>query len=299
MGYLHIDNLYKDQTILIFKECFALEKIHGTSAHIRWSPERGLGFFSGGEKHEKFTALFDHEKLSALFAEKFTSPVVVFGEAYGGKQQGMSHTYGKELKFIVFDIKVGETWLGVENAASLTESLGLEFVDFARVSTDLEILNAERDKPSVQAKRNGIDEDKPREGVVLRPVVEFTTNRTANGGRIIAKHKNDAFKETKTPREVDPAAAVVLAEAQAIADEWVTEMRLVHVLDKLPHDINIEGTRQVIDAMIEDVCREGAGEFVDSREARTRIAARTAQLFKTYLKEKLNTDNKGVLHLHP
>lgn len=25
MGYMHIDNLYKDQTILIFKECFAME----------------------------------------------------------------------------------------------------------------------------------------------------------------------------------------------------------------------------------------------------------------------------------
>ena len=30
MGYMHIDNLYKDQRILQFKECYALEKIHGT-----------------------------------------------------------------------------------------------------------------------------------------------------------------------------------------------------------------------------------------------------------------------------
>lgn len=29
MAYAHIDNLYKDQTILLFRECFALEKIHG------------------------------------------------------------------------------------------------------------------------------------------------------------------------------------------------------------------------------------------------------------------------------
>ncbi len=29
MGYMHIDNLYKDQTILMFRECYALEKIHG------------------------------------------------------------------------------------------------------------------------------------------------------------------------------------------------------------------------------------------------------------------------------
>lgn len=29
MGYLHISNLYKDIDILLFKECYALEKIHG------------------------------------------------------------------------------------------------------------------------------------------------------------------------------------------------------------------------------------------------------------------------------
>ena len=29
MSYQHILNLYKDQTILLFKECFAMEKIHG------------------------------------------------------------------------------------------------------------------------------------------------------------------------------------------------------------------------------------------------------------------------------
>ncbi len=35
MGYLHIDNLYKNQTIRLFRECYALEKVHGTSAHVR------------------------------------------------------------------------------------------------------------------------------------------------------------------------------------------------------------------------------------------------------------------------
>ena len=34
MAYLHIDNLYKNQEILMFKECYALEKIHGTSGTI-------------------------------------------------------------------------------------------------------------------------------------------------------------------------------------------------------------------------------------------------------------------------
>ena len=32
MGYLHIENLYKAQDILLFRECYALEKVHGTAA---------------------------------------------------------------------------------------------------------------------------------------------------------------------------------------------------------------------------------------------------------------------------
>ncbi len=61
MGYLHIDNLYKNQEILMFKECYALEKIHGTSAHITWNSP-ALTYSSGGEKHERFVALFEDPK---------------------------------------------------------------------------------------------------------------------------------------------------------------------------------------------------------------------------------------------
>ena len=57
MGYLHIRNLYQDQDILLFKECYALEKIHGTSAHIAWDGE--LKFFAGGCNHDRFCALFN------------------------------------------------------------------------------------------------------------------------------------------------------------------------------------------------------------------------------------------------
>ena len=43
MGYRHIENLYRPraQTILLFRECYALEKIHGTSAHVAWRDGRG------------------------------------------------------------------------------------------------------------------------------------------------------------------------------------------------------------------------------------------------------------------
>ena len=69
MGYLHIDNLYKNVDVLAFKEVYVLEKIHGTSAHIGWKVEEKLNFFSGGEKHENFVKLFDEAMLRAKFLE--------------------------------------------------------------------------------------------------------------------------------------------------------------------------------------------------------------------------------------
>lgn len=289
MGYMHIDNLYKNQDVLMFKRCYAMEKIHGTSAHVHFERDAEgaakLRFFSGGESHEKFVALFDQAKLSEAFLKTGLASMTVYGEAYGGKQQGMSATYGKSLKFIVFDIKIDDNWLAVPNMTDLATSLGLEVVHWEEGPTDLAWLDAQRDAPSVQAKRNGILEDKPREGIIIRPPIEVKKN---NGDRVMAKHKGDAFKETATPRPVvDPEKLKVLQEAEAIASEWVTEMRLEHVLQKLPQGISMEGVRDVIAAMVEDVTREAKGEIVDSPEARKAISKRTADMFKNRLKNKL------------
>lgn len=284
MGYLHIDNLYKNQSILYFKECWALEKLHGTSAHIRWSDNK-IWFSSGGESHVRFSRLFDESTLTEAFSVLGHSTVIVYGEAYGGSQQKQAWRYGSELRFAAFDVRIGDSWLAVPNADLVVCALGLEFVHYKRVLTDLSALDAERDAPSEQAVRNGVAGDKPREGVVLRPIVEFVDNR---GERIICKHKRDEERETATPRKVvDPEKLIVLENAAAIAVEWVTETRLSHVLDKLGNNLSIEATKQVIDAMLEDVLREGASEIKDSKEARAAISRKAASMFKEHLKKKL------------
>lgn len=290
MGYLHINNLYKDQRILMFKECYALEKIHGTSAHISWNAEnKQIKFFSGGANHADFKQLFDID-LQKNFASLFPdSSVVIYGEAYGGKQQRMSGTYGKSLKFVAFDVKIFNYWLSVLNADDVCQKLNIEFVDYKKISTSLEEIDGERDKQSTQAIRNGCGEGKLREGVVLRPLIEFTLN---NGERVIVKHKRKEFMETKTPREVNAEELKVLEDATAIADEWVTEMRLEHVLDKLPQDLKISDIKLVINAMVEDIYREAEGEIGFSplpdmnKELVKSIGNRTALLFK----RKLNTN---------
>jgi len=261
-----------------------MEKIHGTSAHISWK-EGKLHFSSGGESHNKFVSLFEEVALVAAFEAMGHPEVVVFGEAYGGNQQGQSWRYGPNSKFIAFEVKVGDSWLSVPSADDVAKKLSLEFVHYVKISTDLAAIDAERDAPSEQARRNGVVGDQPREGVVLRPLVEVTLN---DGERVMAKHKRDAERETtKIRKVVDPSQLEVLTKATEIAEEWVTPTRLQHVLDKLPQGIGIEKTGDVIAAMIEDVIREAKGEIVDSKEARKAIGQKSAQLFKALCKESL------------
>lgn len=288
MSYMHIDNLYKSQEILSFRRCYALEKIHGTSAHVAWRDGRVV-LSSGGESHERFAKLFDLERLAIAFAEKFTAAdtVIIYGEAYGGKQQGMSKTYGTELKFIAFEVKVGDVFLKVLDAWGLSVGLGFEFVDWVEIDATIEAINIERDKPSVQAARNGITEPKIREGIVLRPPFEVVLN---NGKRIIAKHKREEFSERGTPKleDLDPTRRQLIEDAEKIAEEWVTPMRLNHVLDRLvsgreDKELQIQDTSKVIALMIEDVTREAAGEIVDNPAIRKGIGSRAAKLFKQRL----------------
>ena len=286
MGYLHIDNLYKNQAILLFKECYALEKIHGTSAHLGWKFEdKKVYIFSGGENHNNFSALFDMAFLKAKFEEVFPDQdAKIFGEAYGGKQQGMPHTYGKVLKFIGFDVKVGESWLDVPNAANVCEQFNVEFVHYVKIPTDLEALNQQRDFSSVQAYRNGCGDEKQREGIVLRPLTEMRTN---NGNRLICKYKPEEFGETKTKREVSPEELKVLSDAKEIAEEWVTNMRLEHVLQKFPEGTGMEKMGDIIKAMIDDVYREGKDEIVESKPLQKEIGKTTVKLMKAKLQSTI------------
>ena len=281
MSYVSIPNLYKEQDILLFKECYALEKIHGTSAHVAQGHEQ-LRYSPGGESLHNFQALFDGDALQERMASLAREKVVVYGEAYGGKYQGMSNIYGKKLRFAVFDIKLDGMWLCVPDMDQLAREFGLEVVHWVKVPTTLEALNAERDAPSVQAERNGCGTDKPREGIVIRPLIELRKN---NDERIIAKHKQDVFSERATPQKiVDPEKLKVLAEAGAIASEWVTLGRLANAKSHFTEDKwCIENTRNIINYVTDDVIREAGAEIVVTKDVKRAVAKRTVQLFKKTL----------------
>lgn len=287
----------------MFKEVYALEKIHGTSCHITFKEndtfkENKLHFFSGGENHENFLKLFNQEELLNKFIALGHPDVTVYGEGYGGSQQGMSYLYGKQLKFIAFEVKCGEYWLSVPNAEDVVKKLELEFVHYIKIPATIEMLDKERDSDSVQAVRNGVDltnlpknKTAVREGIVIRPLIELTKN---DGGRIIVKHKNKKFSERlSTPKVYDETALKVLQDAEEIAKEWVTYERLKNILSHLKEEeIDISNIPNIIKLMLEDVTREGSGEIVNNKESRKVISKHAVILFKQYLKEKFDEANK-------
>lgn len=289
MGYMKIENLYRNNDIMLFRECYALEKVHGTSAHIQWSKGK-LSFYSGGENHDNFVALFDQDKLIEKFLERaYPDDLVVrvHGEAYGGKQQGMSKTYGPKLHFIAFDVKIGDCWLDVPKAEEFCFNLNIEFVPYVRIPTTEDCLNAARDDHSIVAIRRGMGEGHIREGVVLRPPVEVKLN---NGSRLISKHKRDEFRETKSPRaSISPEQLKVLQDASAIAEEWCVPMRLNHIIGKMTSngiEPDLKDTGDLIKNMISDIYTEAKGEIVESKEVQKAIGQKTVALFKEYLRLK-------------
>ena len=277
MSYMHINNLYKEQDILLFKECYALEKIHGTSAHISYKNQQ-LNFFSGGTKHENFIKLFDADNLIKIFKEKNIDNITIYGEAYGGKLQKMRLTYGETLKFIAFEVKINDLWLSVPQACTLVLALNIEFVSYEKISTDIDSIDKQLAKFSVQAMRNGQGDDKTQEGIVLRPLIELRKN---NNERIIVKYKNEEFRETTKKRTViDTAKLEIIKEANLIAEEWVTRNRVVHVLDDFVDPLTMSMMGNIIKAMISDVKRESENEVVWSVAVEKSIGKATVRLVK-------------------
>lgn len=288
MGYRHIPTTSHRDSLPIFHfdKVYCMEKIDGTSAHVSWS-NGSLTFSSGGASAVSFEKLFDKDKLTEYFTSLGHPKVTIYGEAYGGKVQKMGSRYGSALRFVAFDVKVGDEWLNVSDAATFVENSGLEFVPYKIIPMTREAIDAERDAPSVQAERNGMGINQDREGVVLRPLLEFYYQ----GDVIRVKHRRPENRETFSVHPLATEAQEVLTGAKAIAQEWVTPARLNHVMDHLTatlgRELEMRDTPQVLAAMQEDVYREAAGVVIESKEATHEIRTKARLLFHTHLQSKV------------
>ncbi|ANB50967.1 hypothetical protein [Powai lake megavirus] len=293
MGYMHIESLYKcPQFFELFPQVYCMEKIHGTSTWIYFDPKQPIKFHSGGENSIAFRNIFDEffltNKLLQIASDNNWSLIKIHGEGYGGKQQGMSKTYGDMLKFIVFDIYVESTdpsiapkFLNVPDAEKMASELNLEFVHYVCIDNNPKLIEQESDSMSIQAIRNGLGSDKAREGVVIKPLVESIM---PNGKRAIMKHKNADFWEIKSRRPLGERLQVV-ESINEIIEDWVTEQRFNHVIDRVLQNkvvkvLEISDIKILLNLMVEDVKRESEGEVVWSEELVKAIRKKTAIMFK-------------------
>lgn len=298
MGYRKITNLQIDHPLFQFKEVYACEKIHGTSTHISFTKEGEewkTRVFSGGIKYPDFIFMlnvkYKLQEIPALLTnltDSQTRSVTIYGEGYGGRCQNMGDVYGP-TNFVAFEVSkvvqrpegAKEIWLDVPRAERFVKALGLPFVFYEKGPATPEWLDAQRNRPSEQAKRNGMGDDKIGEGIVVRPPMELYDDQ---GGRLLAKYKREGFRETTTARPLTEAEIKVLKDAEEIANEWVVEERLNHVLSALVakghSQLTIRDTRLVMDAMVEDVSLEAVGKIEWSEAAGWAIGKRAAELFK-------------------
>nr|WBF70379.1 hypothetical protein [Megavirus caiporensis] len=295
MGYMHIESLYKcPEFFELFPQVYCMEKIHGTSTWIYFDPKQPIKFHSGGENGIAFRNIFDEffltNKLLQIASDNNWSLIKIHGEGYGGKQQGMSKTYGDMLKFIVFDIyvesvdpSVAPKFLNVPDAEKMASELNLEFVHYVCIENNPKLIEKESDSMSIQAIRNGLGSDKAREGVVIKPLVESVM---PNGKRAIMKHKNADFWEIKSRRPLGERLQVV-ESINEIVEDWVTEQRFNHVIDRVLQNkvvkvLEISDIKILLNLMVEDVKRESEGEVVWSEELVKAIRKKTAIMFKDY-----------------
>lgn len=168
------------------------EKVDGTNIRVIWDGHkvRFAGRSDNADIHgtliERLQEYFQGNTNEELFEEKFgETPVVFYGEGYGGKIQKGS-AYRPTPDFIMFDVKVGDIWLERENILEIAKAFNVDVVPVLVEGTIEDAVGYMKTKPnSVVAK-----EDKVMEGLIGTPNARLTDFR---GNRIITKIKECDF----------------------------------------------------------------------------------------------------------
>lgn len=164
------------------------EKVDGTNIRIVSYPDGDISFRGRTDKAQLPAPLVD--RLRELFPphgalqKQFPDGGCLYGEGYGaGIQSGGNYSATQE--FVLFDVRVGNWWLGPEEIRSIVGNLRIHMVPALGFGTLLDMLRIVRDKDLKSAWGDFL-----AEGVVARPSVELSCR---NGDRIITKLKAKDF----------------------------------------------------------------------------------------------------------
>lgn len=169
------------------------EKIDGTNIRIMWDGHK-VSF--GGRTdnaqlpvplYERLQELFGGDVGEQMFEQVFgEDEAILFGEGYGAKiQKGGGNYKADGVDFILFDVKVGNSYLQRENAEEIAKKFSLDIVPIVWRGTIQE---------AVDVVVSGLDStfgNFKAEGVVGKPKVGL---RKQNGDRVIVKIKAKDFK---------------------------------------------------------------------------------------------------------
>lgn len=162
------------------------EKLDGTNIRIMWDGEKVR--FGGKTSAAQIQTTLLHLLQDNFPAEKFADfdrLTCLYGEGVGPKIQKGGHLYGG-LKFVLFDVRVGNWWLRREDVADVAE----------RVSCELSLIITRGSlSKAVGMAKEGFDSTYGvfcAEGLVLRPPVQLFDRM---GERIITKIKHKDFRK--------------------------------------------------------------------------------------------------------
>ncbi len=184
-----------DFEYLAYNEWQCTEKIDGTNIRVMWD---GINVSYNGKTdnaqihadlmrhlYEEFTA----EKMTAQFGSdsgfELYKPICLYGEGYGAGIQSGGY-YRQDKAFILFDVKVGDTWLERPNVEDVAAGMECPIVPILFTLTLPEAVEKVRKGFFAASAR----EDHTAEGLVMRPTSELF-NRF--GERVITKLKYKDF----------------------------------------------------------------------------------------------------------
>jgi len=188
-----IEGKFRNECVEYLKdnEWMFTEKVDGTNVRVHWDGHKVS--FGGRTDNaqmpmplmERLQFLFGGNTNEELFEQKFgANPVTFYGEGYGGKIQSGS-LYKETQDFILFDVKVGETWLQRENIEALAETFALDVVPVMLRGTIQDAIEYVKTRPD-----SPIGKGKLSEGLIGVPLARLTDFR---GNRIIVKIKECDF----------------------------------------------------------------------------------------------------------
>lgn len=188
-----MEGVYRNPTVEFLKDNIweFTEKIDGTNIRIFWD---GHTVIFGGRTDKAqipadlvtfLNATFNTMEAEEIFEEKFgDTPVLLFGEGYGGKiQRGGS--YRSTVSFILFDVFIAGNYQSRSTVEDIAKAFNIETVPVLFEGTLDEGVAFVKTKPKSTIGTANM------EGIVGRPKVEL---RDRCGKRVIVKIKVNDFK---------------------------------------------------------------------------------------------------------